>query len=180
MLLGYWACNWVPTAAGSAAGLLPADNLPDEGDSPLGHPTHEARDCPQQTLTPVKHNKCFCGLQIPAAYGPCQTASRGKAGAKQKTYPKGLALKDLLAALLVCECDVIWLPKSLQVTQQLKEDTAHAEDISCRGDQIFLRLPEVVQTLWACIGWCSNEASPICKSATHVLAMSADEGQVMT
>ena len=110
MLLGCWACSQVPAAAGSAAGLLPADNLADQGASPSGHPTHEARDCLQQCQTPVKQKNYIWGLQTTAAYAPCHTASRRNAGARQGhanlaklpklTYPDCLALKDLLAPLL--------------------------------------------------------------------------------
>ena len=62
-----------------------------------------------------------------------------------QTYPNGMALKHMLVALLTCQFYVFWQLKSWQATQQLEQDTAHAEDISCRGDQVLLRHPKVVQ-----------------------------------
>ena len=53
VLLGCWACGWVPAATFSAAGLLPADSPVDQADSPSWHPTHEARDYLQPSLAPV-------------------------------------------------------------------------------------------------------------------------------
>ena len=55
-LLGCWVCGWDPSAACSAADLSPAGSLLDQGDSPSEPPTHEARDCLEQTLCPVQHN----------------------------------------------------------------------------------------------------------------------------
>lgn len=95
------------------------------------------------------------------------------------SYPKCLALKDLLAPLLVCKCHVFWPPKDWHIAQQLKQDTAHAEDISCRGDRVLFRLPKVVQTLRACIGRCDADASAICKSVKQILTTIAHDGQLI-
>ncbi len=55
--------------------------------------------------------------------------------------------------------------ESMQVSQQLKQHTAHAEHVSCALYQVLLGLVEVVQTLWARVNSRPGDAGVICNMA---------------